>query len=181
MGRRKLTADLQRSDSPPYQPGQKVWLSTRDIRLRLPFKKLAPGYLGPFVIQKQINPVTFQLKLPPQYRIYPTFHVSLLKPYHSPVSPSTEPGSITEPPIPLILEHGAVYEVGTIFDSRRRGDRLEYLVDWEEYGPEERLWIPRDDILDPALMEKLHSNFPNRPAPRTRGRPPHRQVPRSSG
>ncbi len=67
MGRRKLTADLRRSDSPPYQPGQKVWLSTRDIRLRLPCKKLAPRYVGPFVIQKQINPVTLQLKqlIPP--------------------------------------------------------------------------------------------------------------------
>ncbi len=109
MGRRKLTADLQRSDSPPYQPGQKVWLSTRDIRLPLPFKKLAHRYVGPFVIQKQINPVTFQLKLPPQYRIHPTFHVSLLKLYHSPVSPSAEPGPITEPPLPLILEDGAVW------------------------------------------------------------------------
>ncbi len=49
MGRRKLTADL-RSDSPPYQPGQKVWLSTRDIRLHLFCKKLAPRYVGPFVI-----------------------------------------------------------------------------------------------------------------------------------
>ncbi len=131
LGKRKLTADLRRSDSPPYQPGQKVWLSTRDIRLRLPCKKLAPRYIGLFVIQKQINPVTFQLKLPPQYRIYPTFHVSLLKPYRSPVSPSTEPGPITEPPLPLILEDGAVYEIRTILDSRRRGGRLEYLVDWE--------------------------------------------------
>ncbi len=34
MRRRKLTADLRRSDPPPYQPGQKVWLSTRDIRFR---------------------------------------------------------------------------------------------------------------------------------------------------
>ncbi len=161
----KLTADLRRSDSPPYQPGQKVWLSTRDIRLRLPCKKLAPRYVGPFVIQKQINPVTFQLKLPPQCRIHPTFHVSLLKTYHSPVSPSTEPGPITEPPLPVILEDGAVYEVRTIFDSRHRGGWLEYLVDWEGYGLEERSWIPRDDILDPALMEEFHSNFPNRPGP----------------
>ncbi len=81
------------------------------IRLRLPCKKLAPRYFGPFVTQKLFNLVTFQLKLPPQYRIHPTFHVSLLKPYHSPVSPSTEPGPITEPPLPLILEDGAVYEV----------------------------------------------------------------------
>ncbi len=58
--RRKLTADLRRSNSPPYQPGQKVWLSTRDIRLRLPCKKLAPRYVGPFVIQKQINPFSTQ-------------------------------------------------------------------------------------------------------------------------
>ncbi len=181
MGRRKLTADLQRSDSPPYQPGQKVWLCTRDIRLRLPCKKLAPRYVGPFIIQKQINPVTFQLKLPPQYRIHPTFHVSLLKPYHSQVSPSIEPGLITEPPLPLILEDGAVYEVRTILDSRRRGGWLEYLVDWEGYGPEERSWIPRDDILDPALMEEFYSNFPNRPATRTRGRPLRRRVPRPSG
>ncbi len=159
--------------------GHPTGLSTRDIRLRLPCKKLAPRYVGPFVIQKQINPVTFQLNLPPQYRIHPTFHVSLLKPYHSPVSPSTEPGPITEPPLQLILEDGAVYEVRTILDSRRRGGRLEYLVDWEGYGPEEWSWIPRDDILDPALMEEFH--FPNRPAPRTRGRPPRRRVPRPSG
>ncbi len=92
LRRRKMTADLRRSDAPSYQPGQKVWLSTRDIRLRLPCKKLAPRFVGPFTIQKQINPVTFQLNLPPQYRIHSTFHVSLLKPYHSPVSPSTEPG-----------------------------------------------------------------------------------------
>ncbi len=183
MGRRKLTADLRRSDSPPYQPGQKVWLSTRDIRLRLPcrYPVACTLYVGPFVIQKQINLVTFHLKLHPQYRIHPTFLVSLLKPYHSPVSPSTEPGPITELPLLLILEDGAFYEVRTILDSRRRGGRLEYLVDLEGYGPEERSWIPSDDILDPALMEEFHSNFPNHPAPRTRGRPPCRRVPRPSG
>ncbi len=167
----KLTADLRRSDSPPYQPGQKVWLSTRDIRLRLPCMKLAPRYVGPFVIQKQINPVTFQLKLPPQCRIHPTFHVSLLKTYHSPVSPSTEPGPITEPPLPLILEDGAVYEVRTIFDSRHRGGWLEYLVDWE--GMDWRRH-PGSSSNGGIPLELPQS-------PRTRGRPPRRRVPRPSG
>ncbi len=63
--RHKMTADLRRSEAPQYQPGQKVWLSMRNIRMRLPCKKLTPRYVGPFTILRQINPVTFQLQLPP--------------------------------------------------------------------------------------------------------------------
>ncbi len=86
-----------------------------------------------------------------------------------------------ETPLPLIQENGAIYEVRAILDSRRRGGKLEYLVDWEGYGPEERLWISRDDILDPALTEEFHAKFPDRSAPRARGRPPRRRAPRPSG
>ncbi len=107
--RRKMTADLRRSEAPNYQPGQKVWLSTRDIRMLLPCRKFQIRW--PFTITKQINPVTYQIQLPPQYRIHPSFHVSLLKPYHSPGSPSTEPGPTEELPLPLILEDGAIYKV----------------------------------------------------------------------
>ncbi len=178
--RRKMTADFQRSDAPNYQPGQKVWLSTRDIRMHLPCKKLSPSNVGPFPITKPINPVTYQLQFLPQYKIRPSFHVSLLKPYYSPVSPSTEPGP-TEPPLLLILEDGAIYKVNKILDSWHRGGQLEYLVDWEGYGPEERSWVPRDDILDLALLGAFHSAHPDRPAPKERGRPPRHRGPRPSG
>ncbi|KAL0185695.1 hypothetical protein M9458_017365, partial [Cirrhinus mrigala] len=137
--RQVATADRRRSDAPIFQVGQKVWLSTRDIRLRLPCKKLSPRFVGPFTITEQINPVTYRLQLPAHYRIHPTFHVSLLKPYHDSLL-STEPGR-EEPPPPMITEEGTIYTVKEILNSRRRGGRLQYFVDWEGYGPEERSWV----------------------------------------
>ncbi|KAK3515307.1 hypothetical protein QTP70_013471 [Hemibagrus guttatus] len=174
--RRRTTADLRRSQAPDYQLGQKVWLSTRDIKLRLPCRKLSPRFIGPFTIVRKINPVTYRLQLPPEYRIHPVFHVSLLKPHHPSVSPSTGPGTAEEPLLPLLIDDGPAYLVKEVLDSRRRGGRLEYLVDWEGCGPEEWSWIPRDDILDPGLLEDFHASHPDRPAPRGRG-----QGPRSSG
>ncbi|KAI2645539.1 Transposon Tf2-9 polyprotein [Labeo rohita] len=179
--RSKLVADTRRSQGPTYAPGHKVWLSTQDIRLRLPSRKLSPRFVGPFTILEQVNPVTFKLQLPPQYKIHPTFHISLLKPFHPPLIPSTEPGHEEEPPPPLLLEDGSIYAVKEILQSRRRGGQLQYLVDWEGYGPEERSWVPRADILDPTLLEDFHTNHPEFPAPRGRGRPPRRRRSRPSG
>ncbi|KAL0159548.1 hypothetical protein M9458_043273, partial [Cirrhinus mrigala] len=149
--------------SPTYQPGDQVWLSTRDLR---------PRYIGPFKILRQINDVTFQLQLPPRYRIHPTFHVSLLKPFFP--SATEPPGAELEPPPPEVLDQPSIYAVREILDSRRRGGHLEYLIDWEGYGPEERSWVPRDDVLDPMLLADFHRNHPDCPAPCGRGRPRRR-------
>ncbi|KAI2660042.1 Transposon Tf2-8 polyprotein [Labeo rohita] len=175
--RHKSFADARRRAAPHFQPGDLVWLSTRDLRLRLPCRKLSPRYIGPFRILRQINDVTYQLQLPPRYRIHPTFHVSLLKPF-SPSATDT-PGAEAEPPPPEVLEQPSVFTVREILDSRRRGGRLEYLIDWEGYGPEERSWVNRDDVLDPLLLLEFHRSHPNRPAPRGCGRP-RRRV-RASG
>lgn len=176
--RHKTQADRRRLRTPIYQPGQKVWLSTRNIRLRLPCRKLNPRFIGPFPIERQLNEVTYRLKLPRQYRISPSFHVSLLKPFIEPVSPcpSDDP-SVDVPPPPVPVEDEPIYGIRTILDSRRRGPRLEYLIDWEDYGPEERCWVLRDDVLDPTLLSLFHEEHPDRPAPRGRGRPRRRQHP----
>ncbi|KAL0172892.1 hypothetical protein M9458_033203, partial [Cirrhinus mrigala] len=164
----KRFADVRRRPAPEFQPGDQVWLSTRDLRLRQPCRKLSPRHIGPFKILRRINDVTFQLQLPPRYRIHPTFHVSLLKPCYP--SATEQPGAEVEPPPPEILEPPSIYTVHEILGSRRRGGRLEYLIDWEGYGPEERSWVSRDDILDPTLLSDFHRDHPDQPAPRGRGR-----------
>lgn len=140
------------------------------IQLRFPCKKRSPRFIGPFLVIHQINPVTNELILPAQYRIQP--HVSLLKPYHSPVSPlSKEPGPIDDSPLPMVLEDGTDYSVKEILSSRHHGGRLEYLVYWVGYGSEERSLISRDNILTPNLPVEFHASYPQCPAPRGRGPP----------
>ncbi|KAL0148306.1 hypothetical protein M9458_056368, partial [Cirrhinus mrigala] len=121
--RTQVQANRRRRPNPPYEPGQWVWLSTRDLRLRLPCKKLCPRYVGPFKIIKQITPVSFRLDLPAEYRISPTFHVSLFKPAGAPEGVENLDETAPQGPPPVIIDNEEVYRVNTILDSRRRRDR----------------------------------------------------------
>ncbi len=116
---------------------------------------------------------------------YPTstrYHPPSTSPYSNPslILFSLHPQSTSYPPHPPeVAPTETIYTVKEILDSRRRGGRLQYLIDWEGYGPEERSWANKDDILDPSLINDFHQAHPNRPAPRGRGRPRRRS--RASG
>lgn len=160
VGRYSTTANRRRSPAPIYQVGQQVWLSTQDLPLRVESKKMAPKFIGPFTIQKVISPAAVQLKLPRSMRVHPTFHVSKVKPVHnSPLVPAAPP-----PPPPRIIDGSPVFTVRRLIRSRRRGRGLQYLVDWEGYGPEERSWVPARHILDAKIVTDFHQQHPDQPA-----------------
>jgi len=101
----------------------------------------------------------------------------LLEPYRENVLP----GRVQEPPPPVEVEGEVEYEVAAILDSKIERGKLKYLVDWVNYGPEERTWEPVENVENsPDAIAAFHRAYPLRPSPQDVARPanPPRRRPR---
>ncbi|XP_052888008.1 uncharacterized protein LOC128296615 [Gossypium arboreum] len=80
--RQKSYADLKRREI-EYAVGDLVFLKVSPWKKVLGFGwkgKLSPRFIGPYRVVRQIDPVTYQLELPPELsKIYDVFRVSMLR------------------------------------------------------------------------------------------------------
>jgi hypothetical protein len=65
-----------------FVSGDQVWLDARNLKIKMPSKKLSPRRYGPYPILEQLSPVTYCIKLPPSLSIMNIFHMDLLTPFH---------------------------------------------------------------------------------------------------
>jgi hypothetical protein len=158
----KASADKFRNEAPTFKIGDKVWLLRRNIKTKRPCDKLDYRRLGPFIIQKQINPVAYRLELPAIMKVHPVFHVSLLEPYRE----SAFPGRVQGPPPSIEIENHEEYEVDKVLDSRRRRGKLEYFVHWSGYDINERTWEHAENLANaPEKVQEFHQRYPHKPKP----------------
>ncbi|KAK1805999.1 hypothetical protein P4O66_013038 [Electrophorus voltai] len=98
----KLKADRMRRETPQYDVGQKVYVSSRDGHAGAT-GKLAAKYEGPYRVMERINEVTYWVGLAGCNQASSTFHVSALKPVtQGPLA--READSSIDLPLPLSLE-----------------------------------------------------------------------------
>jgi len=82
---------------------------------------------GPFKISEVLGPVTYQLKLPIQWKIHNVFHGKLLTPY---CETNIHRKNFPKPP-PDLINGEEEYEVESIRDHRKGGKCYQYLVVWK--------------------------------------------------
>ncbi|MBW0486838.1 hypothetical protein O181_026553 [Austropuccinia psidii MF-1] len=127
----KKYADRHRKITPDFQPGEKLWLASNNIKPTRPTKKLSEIWLGPFEVLKKIGSHAYHLKLPQQWNsVHPVFHVSLLEP----VKKSTIPKKHQLPPLPVLVEEQEEWEVAQAVDSKLKRGNLWYLVEWKGFS-----------------------------------------------
>ncbi|CAI5460826.1 unnamed protein product [Closterium sp. Yama58-4] len=140
----KQYADRQRRDH-SVAVGDQVLLDTRNLNLSHLPSKLRPRFCGPFLVEAQVTPVTFRLRLPDTWKLHNAFHVQLLKPYKDPNQQFQ--GRQLPPPPPVLVQDEPEYEIERVLTHRRRGGKtLEFLMRWKGYDPIEESWLPEADM-----------------------------------
>jgi len=89
----KFYADKKRRDH-TFTIGDLVYVKLQPYRQHsitgTTYSKLSKRFYGPYKIVEQFGPVAFKLDLPPNSKIHPVFHCSLLKPHHGPITTASD-------------------------------------------------------------------------------------------
>ncbi|KAL0398579.1 UNVERIFIED_CONTAM: Retrovirus-related Pol polyprotein from transposon.6 [Sesamum radiatum] len=138
--RMKLYADKRRSER-EFEVGDEVFLKLQPYRqtsvaLRKQLK-LSAKYFGPYKILEKVGKVAYKLALPPEAKIHPVFHVSLLK---------KKIGSRYFPSVSLPEFEDEVFKVHPVaILARRLVPRnnvgvAQVLIQWSHASPDQATW-----------------------------------------
>lgn len=145
-----------------FKVGDKVWLSTEDINLQIPSRKLGDRQMGPFEVVEKIGDLDYKLKLSKQLsRLHPVFHVDKLSPFRG----NEVNGLLPPPPPPIQLKDNdePEYEVEEILNSERKWGSLRYFVRWKDYdGADATSWEPAENVKNAKrLVKEFHRKHPD--------------------
>ena len=153
--------DRRRTPAPVFKPGDKVFLDASDIRTMRPSQKLSYRQLGPFVVERQIRPIAYRLRLPHWMKqLHPVFNiVKLTLALDDPIAGRKTEGH----PLPIVIDGELEWEVEEILDSHWHRERFQYLIKWKGYGREHNSWESTSEVSMPELTAEFHRKHPGAP------------------
>jgi hypothetical protein len=144
----------RRRDPDAFQPGQKAYLSTKDLNFPSSLaRKFVPKFIGPYSITKALpDSSNYELDLPPHFRIHRRFHASKLRP-HFPNDDLRFPSrKFDEPPPEVDAEDGSAGEfvIEKVVGVKIVGKARWYQVRWLGYSSSEDQWIRESELRKTA-------------------------------
>ena len=96
--------------------------------------------------------MVYWLELPPAWKIFETFHASLLSPYRK----MEEHGANFLEPPPDVIEGEEEYEVEQVLGQRTYGcwKKKQYLIKWKGYSAAHNSWEPAKNVHTPELVKR---------------------------
>ena len=131
----EVVANRHRRDL-SFEVGQRVWLSTKHLPLRVASRKLAALWTGPYEVVSRVGNVAYKLAIPTTWNIHDTFHVSQLKLVY---------GSIHQEQS-IQVDGTEEFEIAKILQSRVVRGTKQYLCSWKGYGDFENSWVSSQDM-----------------------------------
>ena len=127
-----MTKTYNRKHEPmTFKIGDPVMIQTKDLRLKVPKRKLAPLFIGPYRIKDVVGPEAYRLWLPAHHKFHPVLNVSRLEEYrprdHD--NPEYRTDSIE-------VDGEEQWEIDRLLDRRTKHGTVEYLVRWVGFGDE---------------------------------------------
>jgi hypothetical protein len=138
-----------------FNIGEKVWLESQNLRLKMNSTKLTDRRLGPFKVLEKLSDRAYWLDLPEHLKIHNVFYVGLLSKVKE-----DEARLILREPGPLEVKGEEEYEVEEIVDSEQCPEGWFYRVKWKGYGPESNTWEPKTNLKHTKdILKKYHQKL----------------------
>ena len=133
-----------------FTVGDQVWLSTKNLPLKIGTRKLAAIWAGPFAVIQIVGQVAYRLELPEDWRIHNVFHVSQLK---------RVLGTVTREDS-LLVDGGEEFEVEEIVGMRMVKGAKQYLVKWKGFEDFNNTWVAEMELenAQQAIRDYLSSS-----------------------
>jgi RNase H-like domain found in reverse transcriptase/Reverse transcriptase (RNA-dependent DNA polymerase)/Integrase zinc binding domain/Integrase core domain/Retroviral aspartyl protease len=145
---------------PDFQPGDKVWISTKNIKTERPSRKLDHQQMGPYEILRKEG-YSYRVKLPDSMNVHPVFAPGLLRK----AADNPLPGQVNEPPPVIKITADEEHEVEAILAVKKIRKILKYRASWTGHDNDPE-WYPASDFkYSPHLLRDFHLQHPELPGP----------------